>query len=290
MFKIIKGFFVFILAVLLVTDITLIVSSSTVKYRFFSYNFFEKQLDKEFYKESFQISSNVTSDILADNLESLINGTGKTNDDLKSEIKSRLTPEMIENGFEPNLKKGIRTIKTGVKPDYDLMSFSEISSQAVIKIKYPNGTSQNNITKTKVLVNDKINAIDWNWINSSLININKYYNILNWIFFGSIALLFVILVLILVLTGANWFLKTAGISFIIAGSSIFGIIYYASGLIPGIVSNLLDVPNWAVQGLAPVVIRIISQILFFPQIMAGMIIGLGILFFIMSFFVGDGSS
>ncbi len=288
--KIVKGFFVVILTVLLVTDVTLIVSSSTAKYRFFSYNFFEKQLNNDFYEESFKISSNVTSDILADNLESLINGTGKTKDDLKAEINSRLTPEIIEKEFEPNMKKGIRTIKTGITPEYDLTELSEISSQAIIKIKYPDGTSPSNITKTRVLVNDKINTIDWNWINSSLISVHKYYNILNWIFFGSIALMFVILVLLLILAGANWFLKTAGISFILAGSSIFGIIYYSSGMIPGIVSNLLDVPNFAVQGLTPIIVRIISQILLFPKIMAGIIIGIGLVFFIMSFFLGDASS
>ena len=285
--KAIKGFLVFLLAVILVTDVTLIVSSSTVKYRFFSYNFFEKQLDDGFYKESFKISSNVTSDILADNLDSLMNGTGQTKDDLKAEINSRLTPEIIEKEFEPNMKKGIRTIKTGIKPEYDLTGLSEISSEAVIKLKYPDGTSQSNITKTKVLVNDKLNAIDWNWINSPLSSLHKYYNLLNWIFFGSIALMFILLVFMLVMAGANWFLKTAGLSFIIAGGSIFGIIYYSSGMIPGVASNLLDVPNFAIQGLAPIVVRIISQILFFPQIMAGIIIGLGILFFVMSFFVKD---
>src|SRR3989338_5268626 len=219
--KAIKGFLVFLLAVILVTDVTLIVSSSTVKYRFFIYNFFEKQLDDEFYKESFKISSNVTSDILADNLDSLMNGTGQTKDDLKAEINSRLTPGIIEKEFEPNMKKGIRTIKTGIKPEYDLTGLSEISSEAVIKLKYPDGTSQSNITKTKVLVNDKLNAIDWNWINSPLSSLHKYYNLLNWIFFGSIALMFILLVFMLVMAGANLFFKTTGLSFIIAGGSFF---------------------------------------------------------------------
>lgn len=244
--KVLKGLLASLLVLLLILNLIVIVATITVKFQFLNYDFYEKNFGTEFYQ----------------GVSKVISGNNQG-------VPSGVDAETLKQAFSPVIKHSLRTIKTGEK-------FNSTETSNIISKELSKKLAQDNQQQVSSGLVKQLDLIA-----NKMAGYHKYYLWLNTVFYSSIALLFILFASLMLLLGANGFLKKIGYSLTVSGIAMVVGLIMSKELVPEFVASLSSGVDLAF------ISNLLGKSLIFPQIVAGIFAGLGIVFLIFSFFVKD---